>query len=59
MRKILNICYVLSFFWFILILLKINNQIKALLADNGVKNIIDNSVSAEEAQSKLKQFLSK
>ena len=38
---------------------KINNQIKALLADDGVKNIIDNSVSAEEAQSKLKQFLSK
>ena len=38
---------------------KINLQIKALLANDGVKNIIDNSVSAEEAQSKLKQFLTK
>jgi len=38
---------------------KINAQIKNLLADNGVKNIIDNSVSAEEAQSKIKQFLNK
>ena len=36
---------------------KINTQIKSLLANDGVKNVIDNSVSAEEAQSKLKQFL--
>jgi len=32
-------------------------QIKALLSDEGVKDIIDNSVSKEEAQSKLKSFL--
>ena len=38
---------------------EINSQIKALLANDGVKNIIDNSVSAEEAQSKIKQFLGK
>ncbi len=31
--------------------------IKALLSDKGVKNIIDTSVSKEEAQSKLKSFL--
>ena len=37
---------------------EINAQIKSLLADDGVKNIIDNSVSAEEVQSKIKQFLS-
>jgi len=36
---------------------EINAQIKALLADDGVKNVIDNSVSAEEAQSKLKAFI--
>ena len=36
---------------------KINAQIKALLADDGVKNVIDNSVSAEEAQAKLKSFI--
>ena len=36
---------------------EINAQIKALLADDGVKNVIDNSVSAEEAQSKLKSFI--
>ena len=36
---------------------KVNNQIKILLGDDGVKNIIDNSVSKEEAQSKLSQFL--
>ena len=35
----------------------INTQIKALLSDEGVKNVIDNSVSAEEAQSKLKAFI--
>ena len=32
-------------------------QIKALLSDEGVKDIINNSVSKEEAQSKLKSFL--
>ena len=32
-------------------------QIKALLSDEGVKDIINTSVSAEEAQSKLKSFL--
>ena len=36
---------------------EINAQIKALLADDGVKNVIDNSVSAEEAQAKLKSFI--
>ena len=36
---------------------KVNNEIKKLLGDDGVKNIIDNSVSKEEAQSKLSQFL--
>ena len=35
-----------------------NTQIQALLNDDGVKEIIDGSVSKEEAQSKLKQFLS-
>ena len=35
----------------------INAQIKSLLADDGVKNVIDNSVSAEEAQAKLKSFI--
>ena len=35
-----------------------NTQIQALLRDDGVKEIIDGSVSKEEAQSKLKQFLS-
>ena len=34
-----------------------NTQIQALLNDEGVKEIIDGSVSKEEAQSKLKQFL--
>jgi len=33
-------------------------EIKALLSDKGVKDIITTSVSAEEAQSKLKSFLS-
>ena len=32
-------------------------EIKALLSDKGVKDIINTSVSAEEAQSKLKSFL--
>ena len=35
-----------------------NTQIQALLNDDGVKEIIDGSVSKQEAQSKLKQFLS-
>ena len=38
---------------------KLDGELNALLADDGVKDIIDNSVSKEEAQSKLKQFLSK
>jgi len=33
-------------------------EIKVLLSDKGVKDIINTSVSAEEAQSKLKSFLS-
>jgi len=36
-----------------------NAQIQALLSDDGAKEIIDGSVSKEEAQSKIKQFLSK
>ena len=35
-----------------------NTQIQALLNDEGVREIIDGSVSKEEAQSKIKQFLS-
>jgi len=35
-----------------------NTQIQALLSDDGAKEIIDGSVSKEEAQSKIKQFLS-
>jgi predicted ABC-type ATPase len=34
-------------------------EIQNLLNDDGVKNIIDGSVSEEEAQSKIKQFLSR
>ena len=34
-----------------------NAEIRALLADEGVKDIINDSVSAEEAQSKIQQFL--
>ena len=37
----------------------INTQIKALLSDDGVKDVIDNSVSAEEAQAKLKSFITR
>ena len=37
---------------------KLDGELNALLADDGVKDIIDNSVSKEEAQSKIKQFLS-
>jgi dephospho-CoA kinase len=36
---------------------KINKEITALLSDESVMNIIDNSVSKEEAQGKLRQFL--
>ena len=38
---------------------KLDGELKILLADDGVKDIIDTSVSKEEAQSKIKQFLSK
>ncbi len=38
---------------------ELNADVQALLSDNGAKDIIDGSVSKEEAQSKLKQFLSK
>ena len=34
-----------------------NAQIQTLLSDNGAKEIIDGSVSKEEAQAKIKQFL--
>ena len=37
---------------------EINDQIQALLNDDGAKEVIDGSVSKEEAQSKIKQFLS-
>ncbi len=36
----------------------LNQELNTLLADEGVKDIIDNSVSKEEAQSKIKHFLS-
>jgi adenylate kinase family enzyme len=36
----------------------LNNEITSLLQDEAVMNIVDNSVSKEEAQSKIKQFLS-
>ncbi len=36
---------------------KANKEITALLSDEAVANIIDNSVSKEEAQGKLRQFL--
>jgi len=38
---------------------ELNADVQALLNDDGAKDIIDGSVSKEEAQSKLKQFLSK
>ena len=38
---------------------QVNADVQALLNDDGAKDIIDGSVSKEEAQSKLKQFLSK
>jgi|TARA_R100000081_G_scaffold69_1_gene34 adenylate kinase family enzyme len=37
---------------------EINAQVQTLLSDDGAKEIINNSVSKEEAQSKIKQFLS-
>jgi len=37
---------------------ELNADVQALLSDDGVKDIIDNSVSKEEAQAKIKQFLS-
>ena len=36
----------------------LNQQVNLLLKDETVKNIVNNSVSKEEAQSKIKQFLS-
>ena len=36
---------------------KVDNELRKLLANDGVKDIIDNSISKEEAQSKLGQFL--
>ena len=36
---------------------KTTKEINALLSDEGVRDIIDNSVAAEEAQSKIKRFL--
>ena len=38
---------------------KINNELRALLAKDGVKDIIDKSISADEAKVKLSQFLGK
>ena len=38
---------------------KTNNEIRKLLAKDGVKDIIDKSISADEAKVKLTQFLSK
>ena len=37
---------------------ELNADVQALLSDNGVKDIIDGYVSKEEAQAKIKQFLS-
>jgi adenylate kinase family enzyme len=37
---------------------ELNQEVSALLKDEAVQNIINNSVSKEEAQSKIKQFLS-
>ena len=36
---------------------KLDGELNALLADDGVKDIIDTSVSKEEAQSKIKAFI--
>tara|TARA_B100000768_G_scaffold110360_1_gene102321 strand:- start:350 stop:1195 length:846 start_codon:yes stop_codon:yes gene_type:complete len=36
---------------------KTDNELKRLLSDDGVKDIVDNSVAKEEAQAKIGQFL--
>ena len=36
---------------------KLDSEVSALLADDGVKDIIDTSVSREEAQAKIKSFI--
>jgi len=36
---------------------KLDSEVSALLADDGVKDIIDSSVSREEAQAKIKSFI--
>jgi len=36
---------------------KLDSEVNALLADDGVKDIIDSSVSKEEAQAKIKSFI--
>jgi len=36
---------------------KLDSELNALLADDGVKDIIDSSVSKEEAQAKIKSFI--
>ncbi len=38
---------------------KVNSQIRKLLSDQGVKDIIDNSISREEAQRAISKFLNK
>ena len=37
---------------------QLNQEVSALLQDEAVANIVNNSVSKEEAQSKIQQFLS-
>ena len=36
---------------------KLDSEVNALLSDDGVKDIIDTSVSKEEAQAKIKSFI--
>ena len=36
---------------------KLDSELNVLLADDGVKDIIDTSVSKEEAQAKIKSFI--
>ena len=38
---------------------KVDSELRKLLADQGVKDIIDNSISREEAQRKISIFLNK
>ena len=38
---------------------KVDNELRKLLADQGVKDIIDNSISREEAQTEISKFLNK